>query len=162
MRDVEHGNDSVQDMHPDAVVPHRVLPLLKRRLARDPTPLVGQFQVPHDPRRLGEVAPVRKLQGRRLAPRVHLQVRPLALVAARAHVVDDLLELVLYPRAPAHLDAFDEEVYEGALGSERIFGVPTSGGPASRAGPRATPRRDRPPASPTLGPRGRVDGGEQV
>ncbi len=59
--DVKHGDDAVQDMHPDAIVPHRVLPLLKRRLARDPTPWVSQVQIPYDPRRLGEVAPVRKL-----------------------------------------------------------------------------------------------------
>ena len=91
---MESGHDPVQDMNPDAVIPHVVETLLQGILPHDLAPGVGLVEIPGDRGCLGNKAAVGQFKCGRLAPGIHLQVRPLSLLAARRHIVDVFVERI--------------------------------------------------------------------
>jgi hypothetical protein len=94
MKDMERGDDPVEDVHPDAVVPHGVETLLLRGFAHDPPAGEGLVEIADNGRGFGNEASVQQLESGRLTPRVHLQMPPLPVLADRGHVVDALVELI--------------------------------------------------------------------
>jgi hypothetical protein len=94
MQDMERRDDAVEDMNPDAVVPHIVETLFQRGRAHDLPPGHGLVEIAGDGGRLGDKAAVSDLEGWSFAPGVHLQMAPLPLLADGRHVVDVLFELI--------------------------------------------------------------------
>src|SRR3954452_5254668 len=78
VQDVECRNDAVEDMHPNAVAPHCIETLIQSSFAHDLSTGHRLVEIACDGVSLREVAAGRELKGRRLTPRVHLQMRPLA------------------------------------------------------------------------------------
>jgi hypothetical protein len=94
MKNVEGRDDAIQNVNPDAVIPHVVQALLQRRVPHDFASGIRLVQITDDGRGFGDGAAVRELEGRRLAPRIHFQMTPAALFANRRHVVNRFLELI--------------------------------------------------------------------
>src|SRR4029453_13117395 len=89
---MEGGDDGIEDVYPHPVVPHLVEAPLVRRRTHDLSTLESVVEVTLNGGGLAEEGTVRERQGRGLAPRVHLEMFPAALLADWRHIVDRFIE----------------------------------------------------------------------